>query len=95
MSDPKQDILAKACQIVADRGDDYGPPSEHFARTIDAINSVFRDKLKEPFTPSEWGMMMVIDKLAREQEVPKYDNLLDIIGYAACVHQCRSVEFRL
>tara|TARA_R100000458_G_scaffold49869_1_gene49729 strand:- start:206 stop:484 length:279 start_codon:yes stop_codon:yes gene_type:complete len=92
MSDPKQEILAKACQIVAERGEHYGPPSEHFERTTRAINAIFADKIDVPFTPADWGMMMVIDKLAREQEVAKYDNLLDIIGYAACINQCRSVE---
>ena len=78
-------------EIVVSRGKDYGPPSVHFARTIGAINAIFADKISVPFTAADWAMFMIIDKLAREQERQKKDNLLDIVGYAACANQCRSV----
>jgi hypothetical protein len=37
-------------------------------------------------------MMMMIDKIAREQHTPKRDNAVDIAGYAACLAQCRVEE---
>jgi hypothetical protein len=90
-NDPKHDLLKEAMDIVVNRGEDYGPPSDHFTRTIGAINAIFADKISEPFTATDWAMFMIIDKAAREQERPKRDNLLDIVGYAACANQCRSV----
>jgi hypothetical protein len=33
--------------------------------------------------------MMIIDKLARDAEVAKEDNAIDIAGYAACMHEVR------
>lgn len=84
----KAEIISEAAKIVQDRGDSYGPPAEHFGRTIGAINAIFAGKLREPLTPADWAMFMIIDKLARQQERGKYDNLLDVIGYAACAHAC-------
>jgi hypothetical protein len=76
-------MLRKVADITDARGESYGPPAEHFARTSNAINSIFGLSI----TPEQWGQMMIIDKLARHQQVAKDDNLLDIAGYAACVFE--------
>lgn len=83
-------LLRDAVDAVEERGRSYGDADIHFARTIGAINSIFRHKLAEELTPSDWAMMMMIDKIAREQQVPKRDNALDIAGYSACLAQCRT-----
>lgn len=85
----RANMLRDVADITEERGKTYGPPGEHFARTIGAINSILGHKMKEPFTPSDWATMMMIDKLARDQHVPKADNLHDVAGYAACVFEIR------
>jgi hypothetical protein len=82
-------MLRQAADIVEERGQAYGPPARHFARTVGAINAVLGHKLAEPLTPADWAAMMILDKLAREQHTSKPDNALDIAGYAACLHECR------
>ena len=81
----RERLLLDAAEATRERGKSYGPPRDHFARTVGAINAVFAHKLKEPLTPADWGMFMVLDKIAREQNAPKKDNLVDVAGYAACV----------
>lgn len=87
---PRLALLREAVRTVEARGARYGPPQEHFARTVGAINAILARKLREPLVPADWAAMMVIDKLAREQEVPHRDNALDAAGYAACMHECRA-----
>lgn len=77
-------LLIDALATVRDRRRRYGPPLEHFKRTVGAINAIFADKLKEPLTPEDWAQFMVLDKLARHQEQPQRDNPNDTCGYAAC-----------
>ena len=86
--DPKVEVLKRVSEIVQERGKQYGRPVEHFSRTIGAINCIFRNKLKEPLTTEDWAMFMVIDKIAREQQEHNQDNVLDIIGYGACMSEC-------
>ena len=84
----KLEILREAIEIVEERGASYGPPADHFARTIGAINAIYADRLVRPFTPADWAVFIMLDKIARHQHVPKHDNLVDVIGYAACAHAC-------
>lgn len=87
MSDPQRaQMLKNAAQVVIDRGNAYGPPAEHFARTVSLINALYGTSFK----PEDWGKMIMLDKLARDWETPKDDNLVDIAGYAACIYEIRS-----
>jgi len=88
--DEKESLLRETMQAVAARAAAYGSANHHFARTIGAINAMFKHKFNEDLTPSDWAMMMMIDKIAREQHAPKRDNAVDIAGYAACLAQCRT-----
>ena len=92
MMDEKESLLRETMQAVAARAVVYGSANHHFARTIGAINAMFKHKFNEDLTPSDWAMMMMIDKIAREQHTPKRDNAVDIAGYAACLAQCRIEE---
>jgi hypothetical protein len=83
-----EELLRKSMAAVDQRRQTYGPPTEHFARTIGMINALFAHKLKEPFTVEEWPQIMLLDKLARHQERPIEDNPLDVAGYAACWFEC-------
>lgn len=86
----KEDILLDAIRITRERGEAYGPPGDHFARTAGMINALLSHKLREPLTAADWGAMMILDKLARDQTVVSYDNDLDGIGYFACRHEIKS-----
>lgn len=81
---PAERVLREALAAVQDRRRKYGPPAEHFARTVGMINALFAHKLREPLTPREWGQIMVLDKLARDQCQQQHDNQVDAIGYTAC-----------
>jgi hypothetical protein len=86
----RERLLLDAAAATRDRGESYGDPQTHFGRTVGAINAVFAHKLREPLTPSDWGIIMVLDKCAREQNSHKRDNMTDIAGYAACVEEIES-----
>lgn len=82
-----EQLLDAAREAVRSRRQTYGPCTEHFARTVGAINAIFARKLREQFTAAEWAQVMIIDKLAREQERPHPDNAVDAAGYSACWHE--------
>jgi hypothetical protein len=71
---------------VRDRHGKYGPPVEHFSRTAALVNAAFGTT----FTPADWALVMVLDKIAR-QLGPQATNdaAIDIAGYAACHEECR------
>ncbi len=83
-----ESLLHKAIDVIASRRHNYGPPREHFRRTVGMLNALFAHKLKEPFTEQDWPQIMLCDKLARHQERPLEDNPLDAAGYAACWAEC-------
>jgi hypothetical protein len=85
----RERLLLDAIQATRERGASYGSPRDHFARTVGAINAVFAHKLREPLIPADWGIIMVLDKCAREQHAPKRDNMTYIAGYAGCVAEIR------
>lgn len=82
-------LLRTAIHTVGARRATYGPPKEHFRRTVAAINAIFGHKLREPLTESDWAMVMILDKLARHQGTSKSaDTPVDLAGYAACLAEC-------
>lgn len=83
-------LLIKAADTVVERGRHYGPPREHFERTVRAALALMPDLFARPPEPEDWAKLMIIDKLARDAEVAKEDNAIDIAGYAACMHEVRT-----
>ena len=84
-------LLEQATAAVRDRHAVYGPPQEHFARTVGMVNSLFASVLKRPFTTSDWARIMLLDKLARDLGPrPHPDNAVDLAGYAACLAECNA-----
>lgn len=82
------DLLRHAISILSERRANYGPPTEHFARTIGMVNAMLAHKLKEPLTIADWATMMMCDKMSRNQEKPITDNPVDVAGYAALWFEC-------
>lgn len=87
-------LLADAIATIRDRRAKYGPPLEHFLRTVGAINAIFAHKLRDPLTPEDWAQIMMLDKLARHQEQSQRDNPLDGCGYAACWGEIMALQAR-
>lgn len=83
-----EELLRRTMAAVDQRRQTYGPPDEHFARTVGMINALFSHKLNAPLTIEEWAQIMVLDKLARHQCRPIEDNPVDVAGYAACWYEC-------
>jgi hypothetical protein len=70
---------------VRDREASYGPPADHWRRTVGFANVILADKLKPgcSVTPEDWGLLMVGDKVARRLGPDGgMDQLVDIAGYA-------------
>jgi len=83
---PAEQLLQTAADTVRQRRATYGPPGEHFAKTVAAVNAIFSHKLREPLTVADWAQVMILDKLARHQGAAKSaDTPVDLAGYAACL----------
>lgn len=81
-----EELLELASRTVRQRRSTYGPPAEHFAKTVAAVNAIFGHKLREPLTVADWAQIMILDKLARHQGASKSsDTPVDLAGYAACL----------
>jgi len=84
-----ESLLVHAQNVVRQRRSTYGPPAEHFAKTVAAINAIFGHKLREPLTVADWAQIMILDKLARHQgnggTSKSSDTPVDLAGYAACL----------
>lgn len=81
-----ESLLVHAQNVVRQRRSTYGPPAEHFAKTVAAVNAIFGHKLREPLTVADWAQIMILDKLARHQGASKSsDTPVDLAGYAACL----------
>ena len=84
-----EQLLETARETIAARRKTYGPPREHFAKTVAAVNAIFAHKLREPLTEADWAQVMILDKLARHQGTAKSsDTPVDLAGYAACLAEC-------
>lgn len=93
---PAESLLAQAQAIVRQRRATYGPPREHFSRTVAAVNAIFSHKLREPLTEADWAQVMILDKLARHQgnggTSKSADTPIDLAGYAACLAECEAAK---
>ena len=82
-----EQTLQGAIEAVRDRHTKYGPPVEHFSRTASLVNAAFGTN----FTPADWALVMVLDKVARLRgPTPTTDGGIDIAGYGSCYEECRS-----
>jgi hypothetical protein len=83
---PAQRMLADAISVIGQRRQTYGPPAEHWSMTVALVNAAFGSRLKTPLTISDWGLIMLLDKVARWQGPQRTaDGPIDMAGYAACL----------
>jgi hypothetical protein len=86
---PAEGLLHETIAAVRDRRPKYGGPKAHFGRTVGMINAAFADVLKRPLTPSDWALIMTLDKVSRFLGPTKtHDQIVDLAGYAACLAEC-------
>ena len=77
----REEILEKARQCVCgDRDMQYGSPEGSFKRIADYWSLY----INKPISPQDVAIMMILFKVAREENKDKADNWIDIAGYAAC-----------
>lgn len=90
---PQEDVLAEAQRLVfGARNKSYSHPSLDYGKTAAMWSGLLLHKLKEPITPKEAVLMMVLLKCSREQYAHKRDNLVDMAGYALCAHRIETGE---
>lgn len=74
-------ILLEAHALInGQRREQYGDPLEGFSRIAALWNDYLG--LREPLTPEDVAIMMILLKIARQRHERKADNLVDIAGYA-------------
>lgn len=91
---PAEKLLSESLAAVRDRRVSYGHPKDHFARTVGMINAAFADKLRVPLEPSDWPLIMILDKIARHtgEGRKKPDTPVDLAGYAATLAEVEDVR---
>ena len=73
-------ILSAAHDAVAQRGENYGKPSENFER----IATLWSAYTMHPYSVEDVGIMMMLLKISRLMENPRHeDSWVDIAGYSA------------
>lgn len=83
MIDKKPSLLQEAEQIInGSRAEDYGSVTENFEKIAKGWEMIFS---KGEFTPRNVANAMIWLKICRDTNTPKYDNPLDIAGYAGCI----------
>lgn len=78
--------LEEAAKVVkTSRRSTYGHPLLNFARIASLYNTYFEGRFAEGqfFTPVDIVYLNIMTKIAREKQIHKDDNVVDIIGYAA------------
>ena len=94
-------ILSEVEKIVYGRGEkDYGHPRENFEDEARAFTAYLRARklLVRPdkdcqmpaecaLNPRDIAMLNILQKVIRDGNAPKHDNLVDIIGYALTAHR--------
>jgi nucleoside 2-deoxyribosyltransferase len=90
----EESVLDKAKRITTiDRQKDYGHPSENFLRIANLWNSYLKNRKEDgDISVEDVAWMMVLFKIARDQNKPTHDNLVDAIGYTRTLAMIRGIE---
>lgn len=96
---PRGSVLLEAKGLITgDRNATYGPPTQDFRRTAEALSALGYRRLDVdgvttiPLEPSDVAIMIAMVKMSRLMHSrQKRDNWVDLAGYAGCGYEC-SVE---
>ncbi len=90
-AEERQDILTEARDIIyGDREQAYGDPGVNLRRIADLWTTYLRNRavdLDAPLSAEDVCWMMVLLKIARNQNQVKRDNLVDAVGYVALIER--------
>jgi hypothetical protein len=92
---PRADVLQEAAGLITgDRNNAYGPPTQDFKRSADAMTAMgYRANLDQPIRPHDVAILVALVKVSRLQHSPqKRDNWTDLAGYAGCGYECAITE---
>lgn len=90
---PAESMLRETISVTRERRAKYGPPAEHWKRTVGMVNAAFGSVLTRPLTVTDWGVIMQLEKIARFLgPVPTQDGPVDMAGYAACIAEVRGAQ---
>jgi len=82
-------VLQEANDVIyGDRQADYGSATENFTNIAKGWEIILKTKV----TPEQVGLCMIWLKMAREMNVSKRDNIVDIAGYAGCMEKLSKGE---
>ena len=85
-------ILKQAEKTVFGRGEkEYGHPRDNFKDEADAWSAYLHARRLLPrnkqLEPRDIAQLNVLQKVIRDGNMPKYDNLLDQVGYTLTAHR--------
>lgn len=96
---PRASALNEACDLITgDRNNQYGPPTQDFARTADLLNAlgyrrVDAEDLVHEVKASDVAIIIAQVKVSRLMHSRgKRDSWVDLAGYAACGYECATEE---
>lgn len=95
LSPARKQLLDKAIQLITgDRNNQYGPPTQDFKRTADALNALgYRGPDGRELVAHDTAVIMMVLKLSRIMWQPeKEDSWTDLAGYAGCGWECVTDE---
>lgn len=87
---PRADLLDGAKHLITgDRNNQYGPPTQDFQRTADAMNAYGYRAPGGPLKPHDIAIIVSLIKISRLMWSPgKRDHWEDLAGYAGCGFEC-------
>jgi hypothetical protein len=92
-------VLREAADLITgDRNNQYGPPTQDFARTAELLNALGYRRANAqgenvPILPSDVAIIIAQVKVSRLMHSRgKRDSWVDLAGYAACGYECAVEE---
>jgi len=96
LSSERESVLEEAQKLIhGDRQESYDHPYDNHRRVASLLSILWEKKLKEPLTPREVAMGVMLIKVAREMFTSKRDNGVDICGYAGVIEMIDEKEEEL
>ena len=88
---PEYSVLLEAHSLVTGpRSKAYGTPQDNFSRWRNLAQASGRPGLAD-ISAEDIAVLMILGKIARDTNVPKNDNIVDVAGYAHCWEQVRGL----
>lgn len=88
---PRAEMLDETRHLITgDRNNQYGPPTQDFRRTAEALTAMgYRRPGGKPLEPHDVAIIVSMIKISRLMWSPeKKDHWVDLAGYAACGYEC-------